>query len=162
MARRVLATVAQLRRARVLIDDCFDQPLDLEAMAREANLSPWHFLRLFRAAYDRTPHQYLQDRRLARAQELLIAGHHSVTDVCFEVGFQSLGSFSALFRRTVGYPPLVYRTRRLVAVPAIVTPDAARYVPGCFLLMGGAWSARTSAAPPSPAASRSPAAVAQF
>jgi AraC-like DNA-binding protein len=137
---RVVATIAQLHRARRLIDDCFDQPLDLEAMAREANLSPWHFLRLFRDVYDSTPHQYLQTRRLARAQQLLVAGHHSVTDVCFEGGFQSLGSFSTLFRKAVGYPPAVYRTRRLVAVPEIVVPSAGRFVPGCFLLMGGGWS----------------------
>lgn len=137
---RVIATIAQLQRARRFIDDCYDQPIDLEAMAREANLSPWHFLRLFRDAYDRTPHQYLQARRLARAQQLLVAGHHSVTDVCFEVGFQSLGSFSTLFHKTVGYPPAVYRTRRLVAVPQIVAPQAGRFVPGCFLLMGGGWA----------------------
>jgi len=140
MPRRVVATIAQLQRARRLIDDCYDQPLDLEVMARAAELSPWHFLRLFRAAYDRTPHEYLQERRLTRAQELLIAGHHSVTDVCFEVGFQSLGSFSALFHRAVGFPPAVYRTRRLVAVPSIVAPEPNRYVPGCFLLMRGNWS----------------------
>jgi transcriptional regulator GlxA family with amidase domain len=137
---RPVATIAQLQRARRLIEDCFDQPLDLESMAREARLSPWHFLRLFSAAYDQTPHEYLQARRLARAQELLIAGHHSVTDVCFEVGFQSLGSFSTLFRRATGFPPAVYRTRRLVAVPTIVAPGPGRYVPGCFLLMRGNWS----------------------
>jgi transcriptional regulator GlxA family with amidase domain len=137
---RAVATIAQLQRARRLIDDCFDQPLDLEVLARAANLSPWHFLRLFRAAYDHTPHQYLQSRRLARAQQLLVAGHHSVTDVCFEVGFQSLGSFSTLFHKSVGYPPAVYRTRRLVAVPEIVVPKAGRFVPGCFLLMAGGWS----------------------
>jgi hypothetical protein len=69
-----------------------------------------------------------------------VAGHHSVTEVCFEVGFQSLGSFSSLFRRVVGYPPAVYRTRRLVAVPSIVGPDPRHYVPGCFLLMTGGWA----------------------
>jgi transcriptional regulator GlxA family with amidase domain len=143
---RAVATIAQLQRARQLIDDCFDQPLDLEAMARAANLSPWHFLRLFRQAYDRTPHQYLQVRRLSRAQELLLRGRHSVTDVCFAVGFESLGSFSSLFHRALGYPPAVYRTRRLVAVPSIVAPPPARasqprgYVPGCFMLMRGEWS----------------------
>jgi AraC-like DNA-binding protein len=61
---RQVATIAQLRRARRYIDACFDQPSDLEQIAREAQLSPWHFLRLFRAAYDRTPHEYLQARRL--------------------------------------------------------------------------------------------------
>lgn len=135
--RRRPATIAQLRRAKQLIDERFHEPLDLRTLALAAGLSPFHFLRLFRDVFACTPHQYLQSRRLERARHLLLAGRHSVTDVCFEVGFQSVGSFSALFHRRMGYPPAVYRTRRLVAVPAIVAPRLERFVPGCYLLMGG-------------------------
>ncbi len=128
---------SRLLRARRFIDDCFDQPIDLERMAREANVSRFHFLRLFREAYQITPHQYLQERRIERAKQLLIAGHFSVTDVCFEVGFESLGSFSTLFRRTVGESPASYRTRPMVRVPerpGIQFPNPQFFVPYCFAL----------------------------
>jgi AraC-like DNA-binding protein len=83
---------------------------------------------MFSDTFATTPHQYLIQRRIERAKELLRSRGLSVTDVCFEVGFQSLGSFSSLFRRCVGHAPINYRKRER---------DALRKVPGCFVLMYG-------------------------
>ena len=123
----------RLCRARDFMDDCYDLPLDLDQIARRACFSRFHFIRLFRRAFERTPHQYLVQRRIERAKELLTSSQLSVTDVCFEVGFQSLGSFSSLFHKCVGHPPMAYRARVFVHR---TTPTSAR-VPFCFLLMCG-------------------------
>src|SRR6266705_1836110 len=88
----------RLCRARTYIDECYDLPLDLNEISKQACLSRYHFLRLFRKAFATTPHQYLIHRRIEKAKELLRVRSLSVTDVCFEVGFESLGSFSSLFR----------------------------------------------------------------
>ena len=121
-------TNQQLVRARSFIDAHYDLPLDLEQIARQAGFSRYHFLRLFRNTFDQTPHQYLVQRRIECAKSLLDASDLSVTEVCFAVGFQSLGSFSALFRRCAGYPPTQYRARvfRGFSLPR-------RFVPTCFL-----------------------------
>src|SRR3954449_5283622 len=100
----------RLLRARDAIHARYAEPLDLRALAREAALSPYHFLRLFRDAFGTTPHQYLTRVRLEAAKRLLLADA-PVTEVCFEVGFQSLGSFSALFARRIGAPPSAFRRR---------------------------------------------------
>ena len=118
----------RLCRARKFIDECYDLPLDLNEISKQACLSRYHFLRLFRDMFQATPHQYLIQRRIERAKVLLRSRRLSVTDVCFEVGFQSLGSFSSLFRRCVGDAPASYRRRELQSL---------RKVPGCFVLMYG-------------------------
>jgi AraC-like DNA-binding protein len=118
----------RLCRARRFIDECYDLPLDLNEISKQACLSRYHFLRLFRDAFETTPHQYLIHRRIEKAKELLRSRPLSVTDVCFEVGFQSLGSFSTLFHRCVGNTPVAYRKREM---------DSRRKVPGCFLFMHG-------------------------
>jgi AraC-like DNA-binding protein len=106
--------------ARDLIEDDYAEPLALDTLAQASGLSPFHFLREFRRAFGATPHAYLTRVRLARARELLARGEANVTDACFEVGYSSLGSFSALFTREVGCSPSEYRRRmrRLVPVPA--------------------------------------------
>jgi AraC-like DNA-binding protein len=119
----------RLCRARNFIDASYDLPLNLEEISSQACFSRYHFLRLFRQTFDKTPHQYLVERRIERAKELLRGAHLSVTDVCFEVGFQSLGSFSTLFHKQVGRPPITYREQ------ARKTESARRQVPGCFLVM---------------------------
>src|SRR5215813_3894324 len=101
----------RLSRARKFIDESYQLPLDLAAISRQACLSRYHFLRLFRQAFQTTPHQYLIQRRIARAKELLRLNNLPVTDICFEVGFESLGSFSSLFRKRVGDAPATYRRR---------------------------------------------------
>jgi AraC-like DNA-binding protein len=120
---------ARVRLARQFIDECFDQPIDLGLMAQRAELSRFHFVRAFRREFQQTPHRYLREQRIERAKQLLAAGDLSVTEVCFE----SVGSFSALFRRLVGQPPTSYRARRLVVVPALPPPAPALFVPACYL-----------------------------
>src|SRR2546425_4590286 len=117
----------RLWRARKFIDECYDLPLDLTEISKQACLSRYHFLRLFRDTFETTPHQYLIQKRIEKAKELLRVRSLSVTDVCFEVGFESLGSFSSLFRRRVGDAPMSYRDRQ----------RSLRKVPGCFLHMYG-------------------------
>ena len=103
-------------------------------LAREARISPFHFIRQFEAVFGSTPHQFRIQTRLDAARDLLASGHYSVTDVCMEVGFSSLGSFSALFTRRVGEPPSAYRRRirTMVQVPGAVP---VRIRPGCLTLM---------------------------
>ena len=113
----------RLLRARDTMDRAFAQPLDLPALARVAHVSPAHFSRTFRAAFGETPHRYLQRRRVERAMFLLRTGERSVTDICMDVGFASLGTFSRVFRDIVGEPPSVYRRRGPLAP-----------VPSCFAM----------------------------
>jgi transcriptional regulator GlxA family with amidase domain len=106
-----LDELRRLRRARDQMDREFAQPLDVAALARTALMSPAHFSRRFREAYSETPYSYLMTRRIERAKALLRRGDLSVTDVCFAVGWTSMGSFSARFTELVGESPSAYRAR---------------------------------------------------
>ncbi|MCI0339401.1 MAG: AraC family transcriptional regulator, partial [Acidobacteria bacterium] len=101
----------RLHRAKDFITASFDQPLSIDDMARVACLSPNHFLRTFQQAFHQTPHQFLTGKRLERAQRLLLRTDLTVTDICLTVGFESLGSFSSLFRRKLGVSPDKYRKK---------------------------------------------------
>jgi AraC-like DNA-binding protein len=101
------------------------EPLTVERLAALAGLSPFHFIRRFRAAVGVTPHRYLRDRRLERADELLVTTSLPITEICDRVGFQSLGSFSSLFKRSSGETPSIYRAKRRKRV----------YIPTCFIRM---------------------------
>ena len=98
-------------RARDTMDRSFAQPLDIAAVARVAHVSPAHFSRQFRATFGESPHRYLQRRRVERAMELLRETGRPVTEICFDVGFGSLGTFSRTFRAVVGESPSAYRAR---------------------------------------------------
>ena len=117
-----LRDLAQLRRVRDRIDREYAQPLDVEALARDAHMSAGHFSRQFRAAYGESPYGYLMTRRIERAMALLRGGEMSVTDVCMAVGCTSLGSFSARFSEVVGMTPTAYRS---------LDHEAASLVPDC-------------------------------
>ena len=104
-----LRDLAVLRWVRDRIDRDHALPLDVEALARDANMSAGHFSRAFKKAYGESPYSYLMTRRIERAMTLLRQGELSVTDVCFAVGFSSLGTFSTRFTELVGIPPSVYR-----------------------------------------------------
>ncbi len=91
------------------IDREYAQPLDVEALARGANMSAGHLSRRFKEAYRESPYSYLMTRRIERAMTLLRRGDLSVTEICFAVGFSSLGTFSTRFTELVGVPPSVYR-----------------------------------------------------
>ncbi|HYW25545.1 MAG TPA: helix-turn-helix transcriptional regulator [Terriglobales bacterium] len=103
--------LVRLRRARDQMDRDYARPLDVPALARGAFMSAGHFSRSFRAAFGETPYSYLMTRRIERAKALLRRGDLTVTDVCFEVGCTSLGSFSARFTELVGESPSAYRAR---------------------------------------------------
>ena len=120
--------LGHLRRARDLVDRDYAQPLDLERLAAAAGLSKFHFLRLFKATYGLTPAEYLSQRRIERAQDLLRATNLTVTEVCHAVGFSSLGSFSSRFRSLVGESPSEFQKRYA---------DGAPHIPGCFVFMWG-------------------------
>jgi AraC-like DNA-binding protein len=123
-----------LCRARDLLLEPREHPLSIRDLAREVHISPFHLIRQFEAVFGVTPHQFRQASRLDLAKQLLAAGQHSVTEVCMEVGFSSLGSFSDLFTRRVGETPSAYqrRMRPLVKVPGVVPREL---MPGCLSLM---------------------------
>jgi AraC-like DNA-binding protein len=106
-----LRDLARLRRVRDRIDREYAQPLDVEALARGVHMSAGHLSREFRRAYGESPYAYLMTRRIERAMALLRRGDLSVTEVCFTVGFSSLGTFSTRFAELVGVPPSAYRAR---------------------------------------------------
>ena len=121
-----------LQHARELIDTEYRQPLDLDELARAANFSRYHFLRAFRRAFHATPHEYLTRKRIERAKELLAESELTVTEICFEVGFESLGSFSALFHNIVGWSPSIYRARAWQ-----MRKNPLKFIPNCYVIMHG-------------------------
>ncbi|HXW01597.1 MAG TPA: AraC family transcriptional regulator [Anaerolineae bacterium] len=123
-------TLDQLTSVRAFIDEHFDQPLSLDELAQRAYLSRYHFIRLFRRCFYETPHQYLTRKRIEKAKYLLAYSNLSVTDICFSVGFASMGSFSTLFHKTVGWSPSAYRARVWEQ-----QRNPYRFIPGCFCTM---------------------------
>jgi transcriptional regulator GlxA family with amidase domain len=123
-----LRELVLLRRVRDRMDREYDQPLDVEALARGVNMSAGHLSRQFRLAYGESPYSYLMTRRIERAMALLRRGDLSVTDVCFEVGCSSLGTFSSRFTELVGVPPSVYRREALARATTGMPPCVAKQV----------------------------------
>ena len=130
MSRAVEDINRRMLRARDAMDRAYAEPLDVPALARIANVSEAHFIRTFRATFGETPHRYLQRRRVERAMFLLRASDRSVTDICLDVGFTSLGTFSRSFRDIVGEGPAIYRRRGPIEA-----------VPTCFAM---AWTRPSS------------------
>jgi len=130
MSRAVEESNRRLLRARDAMDRAYAQPLNVATLARIAHVSEAHFIRTFRATFGETPHRYLQRRRVERSMFLLRESGRSVTEICLDVGFTSLGTFSRTFRDIVGEPPTAYRDR---AQP--------QPVPSCFVM---AWTRPSS------------------
>jgi AraC-like DNA-binding protein len=124
-----LAHLRQLRRAKDAMDRDWSEPLDLDAVAASAGYSRYHFVRAFKAVYGQTPGQYLSRRRIERAEELLRTADLSVTEICTLVGFSSLGTFSASFKKQTGLTPSEYRGKHVGRGAALI--------PGCYALL---WS----------------------
>jgi AraC-like DNA-binding protein len=103
------ATLARLCRARDYLADRFNRRIPLEEAARQAYLSPFYFNRLFAEAFGETPHEFVTRLRIARAKRLLLADRGTVTDICFDVGYESPGSFSTRFRTLTGLSPAAFR-----------------------------------------------------
>ncbi|GAB2636097.1 helix-turn-helix transcriptional regulator [Nocardia goodfellowii] len=124
-----LSDLTRLRRVRDRIDREYAQPLDVEALARDAHMSAGHLSRQFKLAYGESPYSYLMTRRIERAMTLLRRGDLSVTEVCFEVGCSSLGTFSTRFAELVGMPPSAYREQEAMAtegMPSCVAKQVTR------------------------------------
>ncbi len=131
MSAERLRDLALLRRVRDRMDREFDQPLNVEALARDVHMSSGHLSRSFRAAYGESPYSYLMTRRIERAMALLRRGDLTVTEVCFTVGFSSLGTFSTRFTELVGMSPSTYRQRAEQSageLPSCVTKAVTRPV----------------------------------
>jgi AraC-like DNA-binding protein len=126
-AAQHLRNLARLRRVRDRIDREYAQPLDVETLARGVYMSAGHLSRQFRRAYGESPYSYLMTRRIERAMALLRRGELSVTEVCFEVGCSSVGTFSTRFSELVGVPPSVYR-RQSARATAGMAPCVAKQV----------------------------------
>ena len=121
--------LVRLRRARDRMDREYAQPLDVEALARGAQMSAGHFSRQFRLAYGESPYSYLMTRRIERAMALLRGGDLSVTEICFEVGCSSLGTFTTRFTELVGMPPGAYRRHaesQAVGLPSCMAKQVTR------------------------------------
>ncbi len=132
----------RMLRARDAMDRAYAEPLDIPALARIAYVSEAHFIRTFRATFGETPHRYLQRRRVERAMFLLRSTDRSVTDICLETGFTSLGTFSRTFTEIVGESPTAYRERGPV-----------QPVPSCFTM---AWTRPSSHGPSSAVSEKRP------
>ena len=128
---RVDAASRRMLRARDKMDRSYDKPLDVAALARVALTSEAHFIRTFKETFGETPHRYLQRRRLERAMALLRETERPVTEICLDVGFTSLGSFSRTFTRVVGMSPTAYREAWRSGA------GTAGYVPTCVVM---AWT----------------------
>src|ERR1044072_3860245 len=109
MSREAEDLNRRLLRARDAMDRAYAEPLDVPAVAAVAHISPAHFSRTFRTVFGETPHRYLQRRRVERSMFLLRETDRSITDICFDVGFSSLGTFSRTFHEIVGETPSAYR-----------------------------------------------------
>jgi AraC-like DNA-binding protein len=135
MALENLPKVDLYRRivqAKLFIDSNYAERIDAREIADEACYSKFHFIRTFKSIYGRTPHQYLTHVRIERAKELL-EQEESVTEACFAVGFDSLGSFTSLFKRRVGVTPSEYQRQQLER-KAEVSKEPLRFIPGCFVM----------------------------
>ena len=117
--------------AKVYIDENYHEPIDLDIISQQAFLSRFHFHRIFRQVYSRTPHQYLTRKRLDKAK-VLLAENKPVTEVCNEVGFESIGSFSVLFKKEIGFAPQYYRNMAYKEkLEQLAQPKVA--IPHCFI-----------------------------
>jgi AraC-like DNA-binding protein len=133
MTRAVEEINRRMLRARDAMDRTYAEPLDIPSLASIACVSEAHFIRTFRATFGETPHRYLQRRRVERSMSLLRETDRSMTDICLDVGFTSLGTFSRTFREIVGETPTAFRQR-----------GGAVAAPTCFVM---AWTRPASAGP---------------
>lgn len=116
--------------AKLFIDGHFADNVDLDAIAGEAAFSKFHFIRLFKMAYGKTPHQYLTQVRIEQAK-LLLQNETSVTDVCFSVGFDGISSFTHLFKRLTKLTPSAYQQQQRLRRQQIAEAPL-KFIPGCF------------------------------
>lgn len=117
-------------QAKMFIDEHFAEAIDVNDIADEAYFSKFHFIRIFKKTYGKTPHRYLTYVRMEKAKELL-KSDKNVTDVCFEIGFDSLSSFTGLFKREAGITPSEYKTQQ-ISIKNEIKMKPLNFIPGCF------------------------------
>jgi len=122
-------------QAKLFIDNNFADKIDLDNISDEACFSKYHFIRLFKTIYGKTPHKYLTSVRIEKALQLL-RNDKAVSDVCFSVGFDSLTSFSGLFKRVVGISPSAYLLQQQ-QLKSQITRTPLAFVPGCYAYQNG-------------------------
>jgi AraC-like DNA-binding protein len=125
-------TFARLSRARDYLGACYRDRITLERAARRACLSPFHFNRLFTRVFGETPHEFVTRIRMDEAKKLLLADNHSVTDICFDLGYESLGSFSVKFRSLTGLSPAAFRREARVSFGGFAAHWPLYYIPACY------------------------------
>lgn len=122
-------------QSKLFIDKNYAHPIDIDNIADEANFSKFHFIRLFKKIYGKTPHQYLIVVRIEKAMQLMQTGE-TVSEVCFSVGFESLSSFSGLFKRIAGITPSGYLARQQ-HLKAQILKLPFKFIPGCYAYQNG-------------------------
>jgi AraC-like DNA-binding protein len=128
-------------RAKLFIDDHYADNIDLDNIADEAFFSKFHFIRLFKKTYAKTPHQYLTFVRIEKSKLLLDAGM-TVAEVCYAVGFDSISSFTGLFKRSVGMPPSAYQHER-EKIRQEIKANPLKFIPNCFAEKNG-WTKKSN------------------
>jgi len=123
----------RIASAKIFIDQNYHESIDLNEISQKTFLSRYHFHRLFTKIYRRTPHQYVTRKRLEKAKDLL-AENKTVTDVCNEVGFESIGSFSVLFKKEIGSAPTHYRNAAWLKKQE-QKHHPKKFIPHCFIQM---------------------------
>ena len=124
-------TYLRIINAKLYIDENYHDPIDLESVSKKAFISKFHFHRLFRRIYQKTPLEYITKKRIDKAK-ILLSENKPVSEVCNQVGFESIGTFSNLFKKEIGFPPTYYRNMAwLKKQEALKNPK--RYIPGCFI-----------------------------
>ena len=118
--------------AKLYMDDNFHEPIGLEEISKNACFSRFHFHRLFTRIYKITPHQYLTRKRIEKAIELLRRNELTVSEVCNQVGFESIGSFSTLFKKEIGFPPQYYRNMAWLK-QRMAKEQPKKFIPHCFI-----------------------------
>jgi AraC-like DNA-binding protein len=127
-----LTTYKRLLRAKEFMDAHFMKPICLSEISQNAFFSTYHFIRLFKKTYHITPHKYLIKRRIEKAKQLFLNHELTITTICYIIGFESLGSFSILFKKHTGYSPLEYKLR-LLARQTAAEHNPQILIPGCFV-----------------------------
>jgi AraC-like DNA-binding protein len=125
----------RLVQAKLFIDSHFDEPINLDTIADEACFSKFHFIRIFKKIYQQTPHQYLTRVRLEKAKTLL-QSHIPVAEACYACGFESISSFTTLFKKNTGLTPADYRRQQL-HLKADRQLKPLKYIPACFAEKNG-------------------------
>ena len=118
--------------AKMYMDENFDQPLDLDIISKQSCISRFHFHRLFTRIYRKTPHRYLTQKRIDSAKQLLAGDDLSVFEICNSVGFESLGSFSILFKKEIGFAPQYYRNLAFMK-KKLAKEQPKQFIPHCFI-----------------------------